>query len=85
MKDPDLQESLRRWREAIDQERARLCQEKGFLDLEAMIDGLDGPRDLDQPFDGIPEEFLPSGPRGEAILRERARRLQQWDRDHPSS
>jgi hypothetical protein len=79
-RDPELQENLRRWREAISAELAK----QEVLDGHEMINGPDSPRDLDHPFDGIPEEFLPSGPRGEAILKERERRLRQWDRDHPS-
>jgi hypothetical protein len=83
-RDPELQESLRRWREAISAELAK----QEFLDGHEVINGPDSPRDLDHPFDGIPEEFLPSGPRGQEILNERERRLQQrdreLDRDHPS-
>jgi len=58
---PELQESLRRWREAISAELAK----QEVLDGHEMINGPDSPRDLDHPFDGIPEEFLPTGPRGE--------------------
>jgi hypothetical protein len=69
-KDPELQESLQRWRNAISTERARWARDNpGILDDEEMINGPDSPRDLDHPFDGIPEEFLP-----EAMLEERRRR-----------
>jgi hypothetical protein len=41
--------------------RARWAQENpGILDDQEMIgDGPDSPRDLDNPFKGIPKEFLP--------------------------
>jgi hypothetical protein len=48
------------WREAISAEPAK----QDVLDGHEMINGPDSPRDLDHPFDGIPEEFLPSGPQG---------------------
>jgi len=47
----------------------RYYQETGVLDGDVIINGPDSPRDLDRPFDGIPEEFLP-----QAMLEERRRR-----------
>jgi hypothetical protein len=56
--DPELQKSLQSWREA----EAKYLQEANFLDGEDLINGPTVyPPDPDNPYWGIPDDFLPSG------------------------